>query len=106
MRYGVTTAFKDKYTQKNYLVGSSFESEDQDRISYLQSNGFLSGEPIPETESENDDSTSETGAEDNPEIKHVGGGYYELPNGEKVKGKEKALETLKTLNENSELEKE
>ena len=29
------------------------------------------------------------------EPKHVGGGYYELPNGERVKGKEAADEALK-----------
>ena len=29
------------------------------------------------------------------EPKHVGGGYYELPNGEKVKGKQAAEEALK-----------
>jgi hypothetical protein len=28
---------------------------------------------------------------------HVGGGYYELPNGDKVRGKEKAEEALKEL---------
>ncbi|PDY18268.1 hypothetical protein COM83_25930, partial [Bacillus cereus] len=28
---------------------------------------------------------------------HVGGGYYELPNGEKIKGKDAALEALKQL---------
>lgn len=32
-----------------------------------------------------------------PELKHLGGGYYELPNGDKVKGKEAALEALKAL---------
>src|SRR5690554_6882632 len=29
-----------------------------------------------------------------PEIKHTGGGWYELPDGSKVKGKEKALKEL------------
>jgi hypothetical protein len=33
------------------------------------------------------------------ELVHVGGGYYELPNGEKVKGKENALEELRALKE-------
>jgi hypothetical protein len=31
-------------------------------------------------------------------IKHVGGGWYLLPNGEKVQGKDEALEALKSLN--------
>lgn len=30
-----------------------------------------------------------------PEIKHTGGGWYELPNGQKVQGKEAAEEALK-----------
>jgi hypothetical protein len=30
-------------------------------------------------------------------LKHVGGGYYELPNGEKIRGKEVAMEALKAL---------
>ncbi|MBU8908511.1 hypothetical protein [Desertibacillus haloalkaliphilus] len=29
---------------------------------------------------------------------HAGGGYYELPDGEKVRGKENAMEALKQLN--------
>lgn len=33
------------------------------------------------------------------EIKHVGGGWYELPNGDKVQGRDEALEALKSLNE-------
>ena len=32
-----------------------------------------------------------------PEIEHVGGGWYELPNGEKVQGKEAALAALAAL---------
>ena len=37
----------------------------------------------------------ETATMPDPEPKHVGGGYYELPNGERVKGKEAAEEALK-----------
>ena len=32
-----------------------------------------------------------------PEIKHTGGGWYELPNGRKVQGKEAAEKALKEL---------
>lgn len=32
-------------------------------------------------------------------LKHLGGGWYELPNGEKVKGKEEALAALKIAND-------
>ncbi len=34
-------------------------------------------------------------------IKHLGGGYYELPNGEKVRGKDKATAALEELNKES-----
>lgn len=34
-----------------------------------------------------------------PEIKHTGGGWYELPNGQKVQGKEAAEKALKELME-------
>jgi len=33
----------------------------------------------------------------NEELTHVGGGHYLLPNGEKIKGKEAALEAIKAL---------
>ncbi|WP_227397348.1 hypothetical protein [Jeotgalibacillus aurantiacus] len=33
-------------------------------------------------------------AEVKAELKHLGGGHYELPNGEKVRGKEKAIAAL------------
>ncbi len=39
----------------------------------------------------------EVGATEPLEIKHVGGGWYQLPNGEKVQGKEEAQEALKEL---------
>jgi hypothetical protein len=32
------------------------------------------------------------------ELKSLGGGWYELPNGERVRGKEEAIEALKILN--------
>ena len=37
--------------------------------------------------------------EDDPDslLNHVGGGYYELPNGERIKGKEKAEKAEKAL---------
>ena len=41
---------------------------------------------------------------DNLELNYLGGGYYELPNGEKVKGKAAALEALKALEDIKALE--
>ena len=35
--------------------------------------------------------------DDQPQVVHVGGGWYELPNGERVQGKEDALAALAEL---------
>lgn len=65
-------------------VGSTYYTEDPERAKYLQDWGYL-GEEVEEEAKEDD------------QIKHVGGGYYELPNCEKVKGKENAFDALKDL---------
>ncbi|MCM3600635.1 hypothetical protein M3175_07820 [Robertmurraya korlensis] len=89
MRLAVITAFIDKNTHIGYSVGDTFESDDSERVSFLQDEGYLF----------KDDE------EENPEaIKHVGGGYYELPNGEKVKGKDNALKALEELEESPPIE--
>ncbi|MCU5047632.1 hypothetical protein OCA01_21515 [Bacillus cereus] len=83
--FKVITAFRDKFSYVHYSVGESYKTDDQERVEFLQKEGFLETEPIggykPVV----------------PEIVHVGGGYYELPNGEKVKGKEAALKALEEL---------
>ena len=49
----------------------------------------FSQRPIPSRKAEPD--------EVHPEMEHLGGGWYELPNGEKVQGKEAALVALEDL---------
>lgn len=107
----VIRAFLDKPTKEHYRVGSVYESADHERITFLQEQGFLGEELTNAAEADGDKKPSDDGAKgdqvesngDDPEgeaeneLKHVGGGYYELPNGEKVKGKEKALEALAEL---------
>lgn len=80
MKTAVIKAFVDKNTNIGYSVGDAFESNDSERVSFLQDEGYLFR------------SVEEESLEG---IKHVGGGYYELPNGDKVKGKEAAFEALK-----------
>ena len=46
---------------------------------------------------EDETSTQESDEKVISEPKHLGGGYYELSNGEKVKGKEAAIEVEKAL---------
>lgn len=84
--YVVITAFRDKDTLKHYSVGDSYKSDDAERISFLQEEGYLGDEAHADYDGDG-------------QLKHVGGGYYELPNGEKVRGKNKALEKLKEFEE-------
>lgn len=83
-KYVVKRAFRDKFTFIHYSVADSYESNDAERVIYLQDEGFLNKELIDKQE-------------DLKGPVHVGGGYYELPNGEKIKGKDAALEALKQL---------
>lgn len=36
-------------------------------------------------------------SDETADIKHIGGGWYELPNGEKVQGKDEAIEAIEVL---------
>ncbi|MNY55410.1 hypothetical protein D3C86_1913840 [compost metagenome] len=76
--------FRDKETGKRYVVGDSYTGIDE-RIGELQDLGYIGEETKP-------DEDSADGS-----LKDVGGGNYELPNGEKIKGKKAALEALKKL---------
>ncbi|HDR3890327.1 TPA: hypothetical protein QCO65_004845 [Bacillus cereus] len=80
MKSLVIKPFIDKDTQIGYSEGDVYESEDPERIAFLQEEGFL-----------------KVKQEYSNGLHHVGGGYYQLPNGEKIKGKEAALESLKEL---------
>ena len=80
MKYPVLRKFRDKYTKRIHEKGATYEANEE-RGAELQRLGFL-GEPLPEPSEE-------------PELKHVGGGYYELPNGERVRGKDAALAALR-----------
>ncbi|MBD0381290.1 hypothetical protein [Paenibacillus sedimenti] len=114
LAHAVIRAFQDKYTLRHYAVGSAYQNDDDDRIAELQSLGFLacSEETEPTQDEDTDDpapgldkdsqdppagSPGDTTDEDR--LKHVGGGYFLLPNGEKVRGKDEALEALKALDE-------
>ncbi|NBI30780.1 hypothetical protein [Chengkuizengella marina] len=77
--------FRDKYSTSIYKKGDMFTSDKKERIEELQKLGYLSKE----------EKLTEKEQFEGP--KHVGGGNYELPNGEKVKGKEKAFARLKEL---------
>jgi hypothetical protein len=81
----VIRAFQDKNTKVHHPVDSFYESDDVERIEFLQNEGFLAAD-----------------ANDQVFPKHVGGGYYELSNEERVQGKKKATTAEKELEERGE----
>jgi len=77
----VIRPFLDKTdNRKPYKIGDSYNHKDDDRIAFLMEKGFLEQQSKQPTKDEFP--------------KHVGGGYYELPNGERIKGKDAALEAM------------
>ncbi|WP_085521412.1 hypothetical protein [Tuberibacillus sp. Marseille-P3662] len=77
----VTRRFRDKNTMDIYNVGDTFKSDDYKRVAFLVDRGFLEGSK-----------------QTTQYPKHVGGGWYELSDGEKVQGKDEAQEAEKALN--------
>jgi len=89
MDYKVKSSFQDKETSKVYKNGDLYQHTSADRVAFLVEKGFLEG--------------SEEIVSDNPDFpKHTGGGYYELSNGEKVKGKEDAIAAEQELQKSGE----
>jgi hypothetical protein len=60
---------------------------DEKEAKELVEGGYAQYVDSPKTKAENPSIESD-------QLKHVGGGWFELPNGEKVKGKEEALKEL------------
>lgn len=78
MKATVIRAFIDKETKKPYNAGSVYESDNIERIKELQEKGYLLNK------------------EYNIQYPlHLGGGWYELSNGEKIKGKKEAIQAQK-----------
>lgn len=87
-----------------YRKGDYFISDDQELLKKLEDKNYIEEENTINTghyeriknktvEVETADLNNES--EETADIKHVGGGWYELPNGEKVQGKDEAIEALK-----------
>lgn len=93
----VINSFRDKNLNKDFLKGSAYESDDSERIAFLQEKGFLKvaeakdDGDFPLAPPPPDPSTNEH------EFKHLGGGWYQLSNGEKIQGKEEAEAVEKEL---------
>ena len=83
MTYKVKSNFLDKTdNRKLYKKGDPYSNKDDDRIAFLIKEGYLEGKSKQ--------------PQQNKQIKHTGGGWYELPNGEKVQGKTEALAKLES----------
>lgn len=83
MAFKAMKRFKERHQNfKIYEKGDLYTYENKNRVAFLVKEGYLQ---------EVKDKASEV------EIKHVGGGWYVLPNGEKVKGKEAAIKTAKEM---------
>ncbi|MDK7476337.1 hypothetical protein OWP15_27185 [Bacillus paranthracis] len=76
----IIRAFIDKDTLLGYLEGDMYESNDSKRIAFLVEQGFL----------QENQKTSKF-------PKHAGGGWYELSNGDKIQGKDEAVEAERLL---------
>lgn len=88
MKYVVIRNFIDRFNNRRLCkVGEEHVPPNEERAQLLIDKGFI--EAV-------DDGTAAEDVEDG--LVKLGGGYYELPNGEKVRGKEKALEALEDLN--------
>lgn len=75
MTFKVKRPFFDKENNlKPYSKGDVYSNDNEDRVAFLVEKGFLMEKRKPPSEYPI----------------HIGGGYYELPNGERVRGKEEA----------------
>lgn len=88
VQYKVLKRFQDKDTKVLYSPDSFYANEDQERVDFLIKEGYLA------ERSQQTETTSFP--------KHTGGGWYELSNGEKVKGKDEATAAEEGLNKEGE----
>jgi len=71
-----------------FLIRKEYDLPAEFAEQLIQADAAVSSEPKPvsvEPDQEEDQDS---------ELNHVGGGYYELPNGERIKGKDKAEKAL------------
>lgn len=93
----VLKPFKGKKEKnKVFVKGDRFKGT-QARVNELSEKGFVSGKEIKtmkDKQAELVETADKKVDAETADIKHIGGGNYELPNGETVKGKENALKAL------------
>lgn len=84
--YTVIAEFKDAETGNRLKPGDTISADD-DRVERLKAADVIGKEVTSGTSNDPDENG----------LISLGGGYYQLPNGDKVQGKDKALEALKDL---------
>lgn len=86
-----TFKFNDLQSNTKYKIGVSrvIDGRESD-ITTIKATTEAELEPEPETEAESAEESTELDVAQY----HTGGGWYELPNGEKVQGKDKAIAAL------------
>jgi len=101
-KYEVINEFIDLETKQRRRPGTIIEVS-VERAKVLADKKLIKPSPVEEAEEapekdELQDEATADGDQDEAEFpKHIGGGYYLLSNGEKIKGKEKALEAERAL---------
>ena len=90
MGYRVVSRFTDRVTGNVYEKDQFYPEHDADRIKELSGRSNSQKKPLIKKV----DAAAPIDTSGDPhagnELKHVGGGYYELSNGERVRGKEEA----------------
>lgn len=102
MTYRVVKTFRDRTCKlKLRKAGEPYVPPSKERADELLAKGFITavGPPDPVESPEPKAQLAELEATTEPpaDIKRVGGGWYELPNGERVRGKPEALAALRLL---------
>jgi hypothetical protein len=87
----VIRPFICKDTKKPYSLRDTYSHEKAARVSHLMDEGFLQKKDLKQEPEADKVETTEL------EPEHIGGGYYKLPNGDKVQGKKAALEAMKEV---------
>jgi len=99
MNYTVIKPFHDLEDYKRLYESGQYPREGfkptDERIQFLANKGFIQANEG--TQEDGDNGEGRKDGEETEFPKHTGGGYYELSNGEKVKGKEEAIEAENAL---------
>lgn len=103
MKYVVLKDFLDRFDNRRHCKpGEIHFPPNEERAKQLVELGFIAPvEGEPKVEEVAQEVVEQNGGADEDQdtgIKHVGGGYWQLPNGEKIRGKENALKVLAEMN--------